>query len=153
MGVMRTLDIDWADLEIAFRDGGSESFLDLTTGEVVTIVEGFDDERDIRDRLARQPQRYARIPPVDKAWSMALIAQFANKQRGALRQQLDEAQEGVGALSRCTTVLRDDKAASSAWARFEQAALLKHIEAFLNEHEVACREAAPHLELFENFSG
>ncbi len=153
MPLMRTLDIDWADLEIAFRDGGSESFLDLTTGEVVTIVEGFEDERDIRDRLARQPQRYARIPPVDKAWSMALIAQFASKQRGSLRQQLQEAQDGVGALSRCTTVLRDDKAASSSWARFEQAALLKHIEAFLAEHDVSCREAAPHLELFENFSG
>jgi hypothetical protein len=94
-----------------------------------------------------------RIPPVDKAWSMALIAQFAAKQRGALRQQLEEAQDGVGALSRCTTVLRDDKAASSSWARFEQAALLKHIEAFLDQHDVACREAAPHLELFEYFGG
>ena len=45
---MRTLDIDWADLEIAFRDAGSESHLDTESGDVLSIVDGFDDERDLR---------------------------------------------------------------------------------------------------------
>ncbi|HEY1099410.1 MAG TPA: hypothetical protein VGF99_10795, partial [Myxococcota bacterium] len=73
---MRTIDIDWADLEIAFRDAGSESWLDTTAGEVVSIVDGFDDEAEIRERLTRFPGRFVRIPPVDKQWSTDVLARF-----------------------------------------------------------------------------
>jgi len=149
---MRTLDIDWADLEIAFRDADTESYLDDTTGDVVSIVEGFDDEREIRERLARFPGRFVRIPPVEKAWSTEVVGRFIARQRGALHGRLVEAFGGVGALSRATAVLRDDKAAWTSYARFEQAELLKRIETFLKDQEVQCKEAAPGLELFENLA-
>jgi len=58
---LRTLEIDWADLEIAFRDNvsGVDSFLDLETGEVVAII----DENDLDARnVAREPERFSPIP-------------------------------------------------------------------------------------------
>ena len=149
---MRTLDIDWADLEIAFRDAGTESYLDTVAGEVVSIVEGFDDERDIRDRLVRFAGRFVRIPPVDKGWSTEVVGRFIARQRGALHARLIDAFGGVGALSRTTAMLRDDKVAWASYARFEQAELLKRIESFLKEQQVQCKEAAPGLELFENLA-
>lgn len=149
---MRTIDIDWADLEIAFRDAGSESWLDTTAGEVVSIVDGFDDEAEIRERLSRFPTRFVRIPPVDKQWSTDVLARFIARQRGSLKARLQEAFEGVGALSRTTSVLRDDKAAWASYARFEQAELLTRIESFLSAQRLQTQQAAPSLELFENIA-
>ena len=149
---MRTLDIDWADLEIAFRDASSESWLDTSVGEVVSIVEGFDDEREVRDRLGRFPGRFVRIPPVDKAWSTEVVGRFIARQRGTLKAHLIEAFGGVGALSRTTAVLRDDKAAWTSFSRFEQSGLLRRIEQFLDEQRLRTQQAAPTLELFENLA-
>lgn len=149
---MKTLDIDWADLEIAFRDAGTESHLDTIGGEVLSIVDGFDDERDLRERLARFPGRFVRIVPVDKQWSTEVLHRFVARQRGALKQQLVEAVSGAGALSRATAVLKDNKAGWASFSRFEQAELLKHIEQFLADHGVRTEEAAPGLELFEGLA-
>lgn len=151
-GAMRTLDIDWADLEIAFRDAGSESHLDTQSGEVVSIVDGFDDERDLRERLARFPGRFVRIAPVDKAWSTEVLHKFIARQRGKLKEALVEAVTGAGALSRATAVLRDDKAAWASFSRFEQSELLKCIEQFLADQQLKSEAAAPSLELFEGLS-
>jgi hypothetical protein len=149
---MKTLDIDWADLEIAFRDAGSESHLDTVNGEVISIVDGFDDERDLRERLARFPGRFVRIVPVDTQWSTAVLHRFVARQKGRLKEDLVDAISGAGALSRATAVLKDHKSAWTAYSRFEQAELLKHIEQFLDAHGLQSEEAAPGLELFEGLA-
>lgn len=150
---MRTLDIDWADLEIAFRDAGSESHLDRESGEVLSIVDGFDDERDLRERLARFPGRFVRIAPVDKAFSTDVVQRFIQTQKGATQRKLRESFEGPGGYSRTTTLLREEKGTWASFSRFEQAQLLAHIEAFLAENELASRDDAPGLELFEGLNG
>lgn len=147
---MRTLNIDWADLEIAFRDAGTESYLDLESGEVVSIVEGFDDERDLRERLARFPGRFSRIVPVDRAFAHGVIDRFVHSQRGATKKKLAEAAAGPGGLSRVMSVLREDKAALTSFSRIEQAELLKTIETWLKAQNVSSRETAPPLELFQD---
>ncbi len=149
---MRTLDIDWADLEIAFRDAGSESHLDTESGDVLSIVDGFDDERDLRERLARFPGRFLRIPPVDKQWSTDVLQRFVARQRGPLKLALVDAISGAGALSRATAILKDNKSGWATFSRFEQDELLKHIEGFLQEHQLSSAEAPPALELFEGLS-
>jgi hypothetical protein len=149
---MRTLDIDWADLEIAFRDAGSESHLDTESGDVLSIVDGFEDERDLRERLARFPGRFVRLVPVDKAWSCEVLNRFAARQRGKLKLTLVEAMAGPGALSRATALLREDKAVWASFSRFEQSELLRHIEQFLAAHQLRSEAQAPGLELFEGLS-
>lgn len=150
---MRTVDIDWADLEIAFRDPDGESYLDQITGEVLSIVDGFDDERDLRERLARFPGRFLRIAPVDKAFSTKVLGDFIARQKGAARTKLQESFDGAGGYSRTTALLKEEKSQWAAFSRFEQSALLAHIEAFLDEHELHSADAAPSLELFEGLAG
>ena len=89
---MRTLDIDWADLELAFRDAtGAESWLDQESGEILTLVRGFDDERDIKDKLKRFPTRFLKLAPVDKSFTRETLASFIERVKGPLQKQLHEA--------------------------------------------------------------
>jgi hypothetical protein len=150
---MRRLTLDWADLEIAFRDGSTDSHLDRDTGEVLSVLDGFDDEVDVRARLARAPSRYIRIEAVDKAFARDVVARFADRERRpAMQRKLREALAEVGGLSRALAVLREDKAAYAAYSRFEQNELLAHIEAFLAHHGVGAENQAPPPELFEGLS-
>jgi hypothetical protein len=146
---MRTIDIDWADVEIAFRDAGTESWLDRESGDVLSIVDGFDDERDLRERLARFPGRFVRIVPVDRAFTSSVVERFIGRQKPAVARALREAFAGAGGLSRVMAVLRDDKALLQSFSRYEQAELLRRIEQFLAEHGLASSGEAPNLELFE----
>jgi hypothetical protein len=146
---MRTLEIDWADVEIAFRDAGTESYLDQDSGDVLSIVDGFDDERDLRERLARFPGRFVRIVPVDKAFSSAVVDRFIARQKPAIARKLRDEFSGAGGLSRVMATMRDDKALLQSFSRYEQAELLRHIEAFLASHGLASADQAPGLELFE----
>jgi hypothetical protein len=150
---MRNLPLDWADLELAFRDATTESYLDRDSGEVLSVVDGFEDEADVRQKIARQPQRYVRIHAIDKQFAMAVIARFAaTEQRPKLRAALLDTLHEVGGFSRALSLLREDKAAYAAFSRFEQNEVLSHIESFLQTHHIGATTAAPPLELFEGLS-
>ena len=63
---MAKLDVDWADLELAFRDAtGTENYLDLLSGEVLSVVPGFSDEEESRDQIRKEPRRF--LPAGDLA--------------------------------------------------------------------------------------
>jgi hypothetical protein len=150
---MRRLTLDWADLEISFRDGTTDSYLDSQTGEVLSVLDGFDDEVDVGARLQRAPSRYIRIHAVDKDFARQVVARFAERERRpAMKQKLQSALAEVGGLTRALSVLREDKAAYGAYSRFEQNELLGHIEAFLARHGVGAENQAPAPELFEGLS-
>jgi hypothetical protein len=147
---MRTIDLDWADLEIAFRDASVESYFDTEGGEVLSIVEGFDDEEDLRLRVRKWPTRFVRIEAVRKEFSTEVVKRFAAREkRASLRAALDDALAAAGGLSRAMAVLRGDKSAYAAFSRFEQGELLRVIETFLAIHNVAAATVAPSPELFE----
>ena len=119
---MRTLTVDWADLEIAFRDAtGAESHLDKETGEVVTLMKGFEDEPELRQKLKRSPGRFLRLPVVDAAFTREVLHTFiARLQAGAVRDKLLEAEHGPGGIARSMQMLRDDKPLFASYSRFEQ---------------------------------
>lgn len=151
---MRVLDFDWADLELAFRDAtGAESFIDRESGEVLTLVKGFDDEKDIRDRLKRYPSRFVRVAPLEKSFTLDVLRLFASRQKGALREQLDEALAGPGGIARAMTLLKEDKPALTAFARLEQSELVRVVEEFLQTHGLKSATAPPAPDLFEGMPG
>lgn len=154
--LMRTLNLDWADLELAFRDAtGAESYIDRDSGEVVTLVRGFDDEKDIREKLKRYPDRFVRIDPVDKSFTQEVLRAFierlgaAPRSSAALKKQLGEAFAGPGGIARAMTLLNDDKSNLAAFARFEQAELVRRVEAFLATHGLKAGSEPPAPDLFE----
>lgn len=151
---MRTLDFDWADLELAFRDAtGAESFIDRESGEVLTLVRGFDDEKDIRDKLKRYPTRFVKVSPLDKSFTLEVLQSFAQRQRGSLRTQLDEALAGPGGIARAMALLKEDKPALTAFARLEQSELVRVVEKFLASHGLKSGTEPPAPDLFEGMPG
>jgi hypothetical protein len=150
----RTLDIDWADLELAFRDAtGAESWLDKDTGEVMTLVRGFDDERDVREKLKRFPGRFLRVVPVDKSFTRDVLQAFvARLGQGKLKAKLEEAARGPGGIARSMALLKEDTPMLTAFARFEQAELVQRVEAFLEKHGLRAGTLPPAPELFEGMA-
>ena len=147
----RTVDVDWADLELAFRDGtGTESYLDRESGEVVSVVAGFADEAEVRERLARHPGRYVVVTPLDASFSREVLKLFVDRLRpSTLKDELALALVGPGGLQRSMALLHDDKAARASYLRFEQSEVWRRVERFLREHHVQAGTPAPALDLFE----
>ncbi|MCC7070598.1 MAG: hypothetical protein IT383_04705 [Deltaproteobacteria bacterium] len=147
---MRTLDIDWADLELAFRDAtGAKSWLDRETGEVLTLVPGFDDEADLKGKLRTSPQRFAPLAPVDTSFTLEVLRAFIERSTGTLKRQLDEAATGPGGLARAMALLKGDGTTWARFARLEQQALMARIERFLAEQGIQAGTSAPAPDLFE----
>ena len=148
---MIPLNIDWTDLELAFRDAtGTESFFDLRTGEVVSVVPDFSDEPDLRRLIDAHPGRFIAILPIDAGFSRRVLYAFVDTlQDGPLKRRLSAARHGAGSLTRCLEILRCDAAALQAYYRHEQDAVWRHAEAFLAKVGVASRNPVPSPELFE----
>ena len=150
---MRTLDIDWADLEIAFRDAtGARSWLDRETGEVVTLLPGFDDEADLQGKLRTFPDRFAALDPVDKQFTQAVLRNFIERTSGAFKGKLADAAFGPGGLARAMALLKEDRATWARFARCEQEALVAHIERFLEGQGIRAGNRAPAPDLFEGMA-
>lgn len=150
---MRQLEVDWADLELAFRDAtGTENYLDTRSGEVVSILSGFDDEDDLREQLARFPGRFLRIAPLDATFTKRVLDAFTQSlPRGALRAKLDEVRHGAGGVARSLQMLHEDRGTWSQWSRFEQGELWLEVGRFLVANGIAAPRA-PTVDLFEGLS-
>lgn len=152
---MAKLDVDWADVELAFRDAtGTESFLDRDSGEVLSVVPGFSDEHELRELIRKEPRRYLRLEPVDTAFAREVMRAFiAALPGGALKRKLEVGFRKTGALTRCMELLSEDKAALSSFHRFEQARFWEHVEDTLREAGIEPQSPAPSVELFEGAEG
>lgn len=152
---MAKVDVDWADVELAFRDAtGTESFLDRQTGEVLSVVPGFSDEEEVRELIRKEPRRYVRLEPVDTAFAREVMRAFiASLPSGDLKRKLEAGFRKTGALTRCMELLSEDKAALSSFHRFEQARFWEHVEGTLRDAGVEPQSPAPSVELFEGFEG
>lgn len=148
---MRTLQVDWADLEIAFRDGtGAESFLDKETGDVVVLMKGFDDEPELRQKISRSPGRFLKLPVLDARFTKDVLHAFIDHmQAGGRKSELAEAEQGAGGLARTMQILRADKPLFASFSRFEQGELLKRVEEFLVDHDIKPSDEPPAVDLFE----
>jgi hypothetical protein len=153
--VVPILDVDWADLELAFRDAtGTENYLDLDTGEVVSIVPGFSDEAELREQLGRDPSRYLDLPPIDTTFARRVMKEFIETlPKEDLRRKLEVAFRKTGALTRCMEHLRGDERSLGSYHRFEQLRFWTHVEAMLRLAGIRPQTSPPSVELFEGSMG
>ncbi|MEW5852111.1 MAG: UPF0158 family protein [Myxococcota bacterium] len=123
---LRPLDVDMESLEIGARDASDEtqSYLDTESGEVVVILKGEPDARLLRERVRRERQRFAQVPPFGLAEERALLRQFlAQTTHGSGRALLMRLVDEPGAFHACLAALKADAALWRAWERFEMAGL------------------------------
>ena len=148
---MQVLDVDWSDLELAFRDAtGAQNYLDRESGEIMTVVQGFSDEEELKDLLKKNPERYVRVPSIDAAHARGVMARFiASLPASPAKVKLTKTTTGAGALTRALAILRDDDALLQRYYRFEQAAFWRHVEEFLSASSISPKTPAPSPELFE----
>jgi hypothetical protein len=130
---------DWNGLEIAVERNApnTESFLDLSSGQVVTIVSG-DPEAPLRKRqVADNINNYVRVEPASSREQYRWMERFVGSVvDDSLRERLTISIDGKGAFRRFKDVLLAYPAERERWFSYRSELLHWHIHSWLAEHEI-----------------
>jgi len=136
-GAHREVPVDWEALEDAFENNAPEvhSYLHLTTGEVLRVVDGVADPQ-MHVRIASDGN-YLRIDPVSSReqyrWMERFIPMIDDPE---LRGKLTHAIDGKGAFRRFKDVLMSYGPERERWFTFRSERLRTFMEAWLNAHAI-----------------
>jgi hypothetical protein len=136
-GPVREVPVDWEALEDAFENNAPEvhSYLHLTTGEVLRVVDGVADPQ-MHVRIASDGN-YLRIDPVSSReqyrWMERFIPMVDNNE---LRGKLTQAIDGKGAFRRFKDVLMSYGTERERWFAFRSERLRTFMEAWLSAHAI-----------------
>jgi hypothetical protein len=134
---VRDVPVDWEALEDAFENNAPEvhSYLHLTTGEVLRVVDGVADPQ-MHVRIASDGN-YLRIDPVSSReqyrWMERFIPMIDDP---TLRGKLAQAIDGKGAFRRFKDVLMSYAADRERWFTFRSERLRTFMEAWLSAHAI-----------------
>jgi hypothetical protein len=131
----REVPVDWEALEDAFENNAPEvhSYLHLTTGEVLRVVDGVADPQ-MHARISADTN-YLRIDPVSSREQYRWMERFIPMvDEPELRGKLAQAIDGKGAFRRFKDVLMSYSADRERWFAFRSERLRTFMEAWLNAH-------------------
>lgn len=140
------LEPDWDALEIAVERNANdtESFLDLSTGKVITVVMGEVDSAARRQQITESLHRYVRIEPASSReqyrWMERFVASVADE---GLRDRLIMSIDGKGAFRRFKDVLLAFPAERERWFSYRADLLHWHIHNWLLEHDIQAVSPPP----------
>jgi hypothetical protein len=140
------VELDWDALEIAVERNASdtESFLDLTTGQVVTIVAGDPEAPLRRQEVSENIRNYLRVEPASSReqyrWMEKFVGSVADEQ---LRERLIISIDGKGAFRRFKDVLLAYPAERERWFSYRADLLHWHIQQWLEAHDIRPRNKPP----------
>lgn len=133
----KRLEISWEALEDAFENNAPEvhSYLHLSTGEVLRVVDGVADPA-MHQRIAAD-QGYLRVDPVSSREQYRWMERFiAIVTEADLRGRLVTAIDGKGAFRRFKDVLMNFPADRERWFQFRTERLRACMEAWLEAHNL-----------------
>ena len=133
--------VDWEALEDAFENNAPEvhSYLHLSTGEVLRVVDGIADPQ-MHSRIAADPS-YVRVEPVSSREQYRWMERFIQMlDPSDLRDELTLAIDGRGAFRRFKDVLMVNAPERERWFAFRSERLRVFMEAWLEAHAL---EAVP----------
>jgi len=136
-GPAREVPVDWEALEDAFENNAPEvhSYLHLTTGEVLRVVDGVADPQ-MHVRIASDGN-YLRIDPVSSREQYRWMERFIPMVDDAeLRGKLTQAIDGKGAFRRFKDVLMSYGPDRERWFAFRSERLRTFMEAWLSAHAI-----------------
>jgi hypothetical protein len=131
----RDVPVDWEALEDAFENNAPEvhSYLHLSTGEVLRVVDGIADP-EMHARIASD-QSYMRIEPVSSREQYRWMERFIPMvEDPSLTELLTQAIDGKGAFRRFKDVLMSHGAERERWFAFRSERLRVFMEAWLSAH-------------------
>ncbi len=135
---MRKLKVDMSELEFAFEDSSPESchYLDSETGEILLIMDDFDNEESgkLSKEMEANPGRYIEIPKAQSYEGYEDMADFADTvEDHNLQEKLAIALNGKGAFRRFKDVLFDYPKEREEWFEFKSKRLRQRIKEWLED--------------------
>ncbi|MBS2012226.1 MAG: hypothetical protein JST00_05035 [Deltaproteobacteria bacterium] len=133
----RDVPVDWEALEDAFENNAPEvhSYLHLTTGEVLRVVDGVADPQ-MHARISADTN-YLRIDPVSSREQYRWMERFIPMvDEPELKGKLAQAIDGKGAFRRFKDVLMSYAADRERWFTFRSERLRTFMEAWLSAHAI-----------------
>jgi hypothetical protein len=140
------LELDWDALEIAVERNApdTDSFLDLTTGKVVTIVAGDPEAAHNRQRVSENIKSFLRVEPASSREQYRWMEKFVGSvSEEPLRERLIISIDGKGAFRRFKDVLLAYPAERERWFTYRADLLHWHIQTWLEQHEISTSNDPP----------
>ncbi len=131
------ISIDWDALETAVERNSpdTESFLDRTTGQVVTIVSGDPEATLLKTQVADNIGNYVRVDPASSREQYRWMERFVGSVvDDALRERLIISIDGKGAFRRFKDVLLAYPAERERWFSYRADLLHWHIHNWLTDN-------------------
>jgi hypothetical protein len=140
---MRVVPVNWTDLETAFERNApdTESFLDIRSGEVVTVSQGAIDYGEQRAKVQSGGEAFVRIEPAASReqykWMERFVAGVSDE---ALRERLVIAIDGKGAFRRFKDVLLNYPTERERWFSYRADLLHWHMQKWLEKEQLQPRD-------------
>ena len=137
---------DWTAMETAFEHNAPEthSYLDLKTGQVVTIVDSRPEDEEKRQLIRRSEGRFVHLDPASSReqyrWMERFVQSVADD---ALRERLILAIDGKGAFRRFKDVLLSYPVERDRWFTYRANLLHIYINGWLENQDIVLGEPAP----------
>ena len=137
---------DWSALETAFEHNAPEthSYLDLKTGQVVTIVDSRPEDEEKRQLIRRSEGRFVHLDPASSREQYRWMERFVSSVSDPpLRERLLIAIDGKGAFRRFKDVLLAFPAERERWFAYRSELLHFHIQTWLDHMRIEVANAPP----------
>src|SRR5690606_3115579 len=133
------IDLDWDALEIAVERNSpdTDSYLDLTSGRVLTITSGDPEAALNRQQVSENIRNYLRVEPASSReqyrWMEKFVGSVVDE---GLRERLIISIDGKGAFRRFKDVLLAYPAERERWFSYRADLLHWHIQNWLESHDI-----------------
>ena len=137
---------DWTAMETAFEHNAPEthSYLDLKTGQVVTIVDSRPEDEEKRQLIRKSEGRFVHLDPASSReqyrWMERFVQSVADE---ALKERLILAIDGKGAFRRFKDVLLSYPVERDRWFTYRANLLHIYINGWLEAQDILLGEIAP----------
>jgi hypothetical protein len=141
-----TVELDWDALEIAVERNApdADSYLDLTTGRILTITEGDPEAGLRRQQVADHIRNFLRVEPASSREQYRWMEKFVGSvAEPVLRERLIMSIDGKGAFRRFKDVLVSFPVERERWFSYRSELLRWHIHNWLVEHEITASNPPP----------
>jgi len=133
------IELDWDALEVAVERNSPEtdSYLDLTTGRVLTITSGDPEATLNRQQVSENIRNFLRVEPASSReqyrWMERFVGSVVDE---PLRERLIISIDGKGAFRRFKDVLLAYPAERERWFSYRADLLHWHIQNWLESHDI-----------------
>jgi hypothetical protein len=140
------IELDWDALEIAVERNSpdTDSYLDLTTGRVITITTGDPEAALNRQQVSENIRNFLRVEPASSREQYRWMEKFVGSVTDeALRERLIISVDGKGAFRRFKDVLLAYPAERERWFSYRAELLHWHMQQWLESHEIKATNEPP----------